>query len=384
MRSMRPLLFTLLLAPGAALGQPATAAGARGITLGRCDDAVAAQGFRATAPVATRAGTTGRCVTAGMELFGQYALRLTNTDTGDTEWFHSVELTRGHAALSGRWGPVAGRFVFEAVRSASEGALLGVAGDSLVLRVREAYAEWTGLHGADTRGLEIRVGVLPTLSIPEIEGTWGLRAVSATPLEVTGLSAPADLGATARYHLPRAFGWVGVGAYNGDGYAQRELNRGKNLEVAASIHPLARVRGGAPFALFASYVLGSSGTGLAQADRFSGGVLWQGQRLRAGATFTYAWGVGDDSSRRSWLAEAFVHGELFERLILGARALYWVRDERAEADHVTTLVGTVGARIAEPLEAFIAVERSIPGARAVMALPGTDRWELRAVTRVVF
>lgn len=76
----------------------------------------------------------------GLQVFGQYALRLVDGSAGDTAWFHAFELPRAHASLGASYGPVQGRFVLEAVRSASEGALLGVAGDSLVLRVREAWA----------------------------------------------------------------------------------------------------------------------------------------------------------------------------------------------------------------------------------------------------
>lgn len=334
-----------------------------------------------TAPSAappTAAGTTGLQVTPGLEVFAQYALRLTNTAPGDTAWFHAFDLTRAHASVTATYGPVRGRFVLEAVRSASEGALLGVAGDSLVLRVREAWAGWT-----PRAWFELQAGVVPTLSIPEIEGTWRLRAVAPTPLEVTALASPADLGATARVRLPRGYGWVGVGAYNGEGYTNRELNRGKNIEVAASIHP---APGGAlaPLAIFASYVNGSSGTGLARADRVSGAVLWQGERLRAGVSFTWAMGVEDDSARTSWLAEGFVRAEPVRRLLLGARVSYWQRDTREATDRVTTLLATVGWRVLDPLEFFVALNRSIPGARAVQALPAMDNWEFRVVGRVVF
>lgn len=382
----RLALAALILFAPSARAQTATDAATRGARWGQCEAPAPAPGGLPYDPPggATRAGTTGYCVGVGMELFTQYALRLTNTDAGDTEWFHAFELTRGHAAITGQYGPVNGRFVFEAVRSASEGALLGVAGDSLVLRVREAYGEWNGLRGGDARGLEFRAGVIPTLTIPEVEGTWRLRAVSPTPLEVTGLSAPADLGLTLRYRLPLHLGWVGAGVYNGDGYALRELNRGKNLELAAALHPLATVRALAPLAVLGSYVMGSSGTGLARADRVTAGLLWQGARVRGGATFTWAWGVGDDGARTSWMLEGFVQAEPVRRLLLGARVVRWVRDDRVEADQLTTVVATAGARIAEPFEALLAVERSIPGARAVQALPGSDRWEIRAVTRVVF
>lgn len=98
-----------------------------------------------------------------------------------------------------------------------------------VFRLREAFAGW-----APGRVMRVQAGVVPTLTIPEIEGTWRLRAVAPTALEQTGLCASADLGATVRATLPGTFGWVGVGAYNGEGYSGRELNRSTSVELAAS------------------------------------------------------------------------------------------------------------------------------------------------------
>ncbi|MEZ4410556.1 MAG: hypothetical protein R3A52_29355 [Polyangiales bacterium] len=328
----------------------------------------------------TPAGSTGFTVRPGVEVFAQYALRLTNTDAGATEWFHAFELPRAHASAEGRYGVARARFVFEAVRSASEGALLGVAGDSFVFRVREA---WAGV--ATTRWIEARAGVVPTLTIPEVESTWGLRAVAPVPAESAGLASPADLGATLRVRLPEELGWAGAGAYNGEGYTAREINRGKNLELAASLHPLARLAPrAAPLTLFASYVLGSSGSGSSRADRFTGAALWQGQRLRAGLVATLAWGLDDDGARFSYLLEAFVWAEPVTNLLVGARFSRWQRDDTEESDRVTTVLGTVGYRVLAPLEVFLAVSRQIPGARAAQALPGTDQWEFRAVTRAVF
>ena len=330
-----------------------------------------------TAGPATPAGTTGLAVRPGVEIFGQYALRLVDGSAGDTAWFHAFELPRAHASLGASYGPAQARFVLEAVRSASEGALLGVAGDSLVLRVREA---WAG--AALTRWIELRVGVVPTLTIPEIEGTWRLRAVAPTPLEVTGLGAPADLGVTLRARLPADLGWAAVGVYNGEGYTNRELNRGKNLEAAFAVHvprgPLRRLT------LLGSYVFGSSGTGLSRADRLTGALLWQGDRVRGGVSLTAGWGVDDDGARRSLLVEGFARVEPIARLIVGLRASWWQRDDRAADDQVLTLLGSVGWRVFDPLEVHLALSRQTAGERTRAALPGIENTELRAVTRVVF
>jgi len=139
-------------------------------------------------------------VRPGLEIIGDYDLHLARTDTGYSV-SHDFELQRGHASLDASYGPAAARLVVEAVRSASEGALIGVAGDSLVFRAREASIGWHPWSWLDLEG-----GVIPTLTVPELDGTFALRAIAPTPLESTGLDAPADLGASLRAVFPRATG----------------------------------------------------------------------------------------------------------------------------------------------------------------------------------
>jgi hypothetical protein len=328
----------------------------------------------AVAPVLTVPGPT---LVPALEIFTEYDLRVTRSGTS-TDWFHNFDVPRAHGSLTGSYGPARARLVIEAVRSASEGALIGVAGDSLVLRLREASAgyrqgEW----------LAIDAGVVPTLTVPELDRTFNLRAVAATPLESTALAAPADLGATARATFPKGLGFAAIGAYNGEGYTGRELNRGKNLEFAAMIHPLPG-SSGAPLGVFASYVLGSAGTGKARADRLTGAVVWQGVRVRAGAVLTYAWGVGESGEQRSLLFDGFVRAEPIDRLLFGLRAYSWMRDTAIPGDRIVGVTGAAGYRIADPLEAFLAVTRTLPGAAAEAALPGINRWDLRVIARVAF
>ncbi len=326
----------------------------------------------------TAAGTTGLVVKPGVEVIAEYQLRVTRTAAG-SEWFHTFELPRAHGSITGEYGPARARIVLEAVRSASEGALLGVAGDSLVFRVREASAGFR--HGG---WLAIDAGVVPTLTVPELDGTFAMRALAASPAERAGLYAPADLGATARALFPDGYGFVAIAATNGEGYTGPERNRGKNLEVAVEVHPLAAFETARPIGLFASYVAGSSGVEKARADRVTGALVWQGTRLRGAVAITHAWGVGADGDRRSLLVDAFLRAEPVDRLIFGVRGFSWLRDLATSSDRVTELTGAAGYRIADPLEAFLAVARTFPEAVAKDALPGLDRWTLRAIARACF
>lgn len=329
---------------------------------------------------ATEAASHGEgYVRAGLEVFAQYRFRQSQTTAGESEWFHEFDVPRVHAAIEGGNATLRGRVLVEATRSASEGSLIGVAGDSLVLRVREAYAAFRPVAW-----VSFDAGVVPTLTIPELDGTWMTRAVAPSALEASGLASPADLGARAHLHLPRQFGWVAMAAYNGEGYRSRELNRGKNLEAAFEIHPVPH-RSFVPLGVFGSYTAGSAGTGRARADRATGGLVWQDARVRAGAFVTWAHGFALDGAQRSWVLSAFARVEPVARLLLSGRVDHVVRDATADApSDLSTLVGAVGWRAADSLEGFLAFTRSLPSARAESELPGSDNWTLSLVARVVY
>lgn len=320
-----------------------------------------------------------RAIRAGLEVFASYTYLVTKNQDGSSSWFHAFDLPRAHAAVEGEMDKLRGRVLVEAARSASEGALIGVAGDSLILRIREAYGAYRPVDG-----LEIAMGVIPTLTIPELDGTWMMRAVAPSALESTKLSSPADLGIRARYELPEGYGFVAAAAYNGEGYTSRELNRGKTIEGAVEIHPLPNgvVR---PLGIFGSYTSGSTGTSLARADRATGGLVWQGAIFRAGAFVTWAHGVQEQGSQNAMVASGFVRVEPVRNVLIGGRLDHVVRDTGAEAaNQITTLVGALGYRIAEPVEVFATITRKIPTTRAQSEVPGSDDWELSGVARVVF
>lgn len=313
-------------------------------------------------------------ITPGLEVFVEYDLRFLR---GPQSWYHEFQIPRAHAWIAGEYGSARAKVNVEAVRSSSEGALLGVDGDSLVMRLREASI---GYH---VPLFAFDAGVIPTLTIPRLDEAFGLRAVAATPLELTGLGSPADLGASARLNIPGERGFVAVAAYNGEGYHQRELNRGKNLEAAMELH-LAPGTAVAPLGIFASFVNGSTGTALTRADRLTAGLVWRGERVSGGADMTYAWGVADDAAKRSILADAFVRAEPIQKFILGVRGFYWQRDTATSADRVWGVTGAVGYRIEKPLETFLAVSRVLTEGAAATALPGLDRWDLRVIGKLAF
>lgn len=329
----------------------------------------------------TEAATRGTSkVRAGLEVFAEYNYRRTLGSGDSSTWFHTFDVPRVHGAIEGEYDDrLRGRLLVEAVRSASEGALVGVAGDSLVVRVREAYGAYQLFEP-----VEISAGVIPTLTVPELDGTWMLRAIAPSGMEANGLGTPADLGAKVRVEAPEHYGWAAVAATNGEGYAGRELNRGKTIEGALEVHPVP-AGGLRPLGVFFSYNAGSLGTVSARANRLTSGLVWQGTLVRAGAFFTYAWGVGQNGTQHAALGTAFLRVEPITRVLAGARVDVAVRDVRtAPADVISTIWLTAGYRVADPLEVFLAGSRSIPTNRADAEVPGSDSWALRVIGRVVF
>lgn len=315
----------------------------------------------------------------GLDVIAAYAVKVTPGEgAAPTEWFHAFEMSRAMPSLRVTAGPAAAAVTLEGVYSASEGALVGVAGDSFLIRVREAragfrYKTWVAVDA----------GIVPTFTVPLLDGAFGLRALGPVSGELTGFTAPADLGIVAKVSLPAGYGFIGAGAYNGEGYTNRELNRGKNVEVAALFHPMPR---GvlAPLGIYGAYVNGSSGTGSARADRVTAALVWQSERVRGGAAFTYAMGVRDDGSREAASIDWSLRGEPIERFILGARGLVYLRDVRASDDRIVSVTGLAGYRVAPPLEAFLALTRQLAEPATRSALPGSDFWEGRVAARFLF
>ena len=318
-------------------------------------------------------------VRPGLDVIGQYNLRLRDGTYG-TEWYHEFEIPRLFGTITANYKDAEARLVVESVRSASEGSLIGVAGDSLVIRLREAYAGYTLFER-----LNIRLGLLPTLTIPALQSSWALRAVEAVGSQRVTYASPADLGATAKVKLPLKMGWMGVGAYNGEGYNRRELNRGKNVELAAQFHPIFPVEDARPFSVFFSYLAGSSGTGLARQNRITGALMWSDERIGGGASVVYAQGFQDRGDIDGVLMEVWARGEPYENILLAGQFAHWWRNiDAPDPDTIITVTASAGYRIVKPLEAMVAFDAFVPSDLASAALPELDAYRVRAITRVRF
>jgi hypothetical protein len=309
-------------------------------------------------------------VAIGVQLFAQYALVFPS----GADWNHQFDITRGWLFAGFRVENATGRVLLEGVRGTNDGALSGVAQDSFLVRVREA---WAGYRLFDM--LEVRAGMLPALITPALTQQWALRSVNRTPLRELDLIEPADLGATATFQLPEGFGWVGAAYLNGEGYPSRDVNRGKNLELAAELHPLAFLREARPLTLLLAYTNGSLGAGSARSDRLVGGLAWNDRELGVGVSGAYLLGVAERGEREGALVEAWARGQLFEHLILGTQFFHFVRNVGTGSDTLSQLTLLVGARILDHLWVFLAVDGRFAGEEARVAVPQWERWQGRLV-----
>jgi hypothetical protein len=312
-------------------------------------------------------------VAVGTQTFGQYELLFPS----GADWNHRFALPRVWVYLGFRVENVVGRVLLEGTRAIDDGSLSGIADDSLLLRLREA---WGGYRIVDL--VELRAGLVPTLLTPALTQHWGLRGVARIGLREHDLLAPADLGAAAFIDLPEGFGRAGVSYTNGEGYSSRELNRGKNLEVAVDLHPLAFIPELRPLSLVLGYANGSLGAGSARSDRIVGSLLWDQREIGGGVTASYVLGIADRGEREGGLLDVWLRGLLFDHLILGGQLLHYVRDMSTGSDALTSVTLTAGALVLEQLRVYLAVDGRFADALARVAAPAWERWDVRLVVEV--
>ena len=166
----------------------------------------------------------------------------------------------------------------EAVRSAGPQSLIGVDGNSLILRLAQAYG-----HAAVHLGpidLGVRFGQVPERWIEQLEKGYDTRGADPLGSDRVVMFDRADLGATLTLS-----GWKGrfdvdASFTNGEGRAQLELNQGKNTTIIATARPwrTRHARGPIALAVHGMYRDGSYGVPVAGAP---------GRNHRAGAALTF-------------------------------------------------------------------------------------------------
>lgn len=170
-------------------------------------------------------------------LFAHYGVDLTE----GAELANSFELDRAYLRADAAITEVlAARVTLDAGRESSQTAILPDGSELEVpedarLRVFVKHA-WLEAKAGDVK---FRAGMVDTPFIPWEEGIGGLRYTSKVLLDDTRLESSADLGVTALgKHAGGLFTWQ-AGIFNGEGFANPEIDAGKSFQARVSIDPLA-------------------------------------------------------------------------------------------------------------------------------------------------
>jgi hypothetical protein len=240
------------------------------------------------------------------ELFSTY--HYVDAEAGS---FNEFTLPRAEAGVRfespRHWG---GELRLEAVRSASPDGVVGIDGNSLVLRVKRAQVSWS--HELGPLDLAVHGGLVAEPWVEAIEGHYPWRDLSATSGERAGLLDTSDLGlrATARLWDNRIR--LVLGATNGEGRAQRELNDGKNFTGVLSVDALHT-----DSLQLGVHVLGRDGSlggGSARNHRFGGALTASWKDLGAGVEFVQAEGVDGRSDQRTQVLGTWLGGSIWRGL----------------------------------------------------------------------
>jgi hypothetical protein len=178
----------------------------------------------------------------------------------------------------------------EAIRSAGPQSLVGIDGDSLIVRLLETYGQLVAHLGPVDLGA--RAGVVPERWIEQVHKGYDTRGIEGTAAEKGQMFDRSDVGATLT-----ASGWKGLveldlQLVNGEGRAQREQNPGKNTTAMLTVRPLQRrlAKGPLTLAVHGGYRDGSLGVGSLRNHRGAAALTFASPWGYAGFEYAHALG----------------------------------------------------------------------------------------------
>lgn len=271
------------------------------------------------------------------EVHGGYHVRSANNVTDNQFVVSRTEVSAG-AREAGVGGGVV---TVEAVRSASPESLLGLDGNSLVLRVKHAFAFADPDLGPGK--LRVAAGIIPDVWIDNLEEGYRLRS-ARPPLSLeTAFFDSSDLGARAGYSAFDNRIELNIQFTNGEGANQLEMNEGKNLTAVITVRPLKLEVADEAMILALHGVVrdGSIGPARARNHRFGGAWTLSHPLFQAGTEVVFADGYQSRSDRKPWFAGTWAEGLVF-RDLLGVWAAFdyvQLNPDAEDADSLTWRLG---------------------------------------------
>ncbi len=274
----------------------------------------------------------------------------------DAEDFNAFFVERAEAGFDLVWGQMGGELRVESIRSAGPQSVLGVDGDSLVLRLKRGWG--FRRFEFDPVRAEVRLGLLPEPWIDTFQFGYDLRAIVPSVGERGLFFDTSDLGLETIVQ-----GWEGlvtlrVAVTNGEGRNQTEQNTGKNTTALLQIRPLVFELRGSQAWLGAqvAYRDGSVGVSSAQNHRLAAALLFSTDWAGAGAEYVSATGyLGQPELNASGLG-LWAHG-LIARPWIGLIGRYdQLSIDADDADNTQTIItaglyselGPTGMGLADP------------------------------------
>jgi hypothetical protein len=219
-------------------------------------------------------------IRVGVTIFADYTLTQTpkTTDaTNDSVTLSAFSLTRSYINVTGNITPrVSFRVTPDIARETGSGSSLN---GSLMFRLKYAYGQLRA--GESTM---IRLGMQPTPLIDGQEGVYRYRFQGTPFVEREGGLVSADVGLTVLTPLPKGYGDIHAGIYNGDGYTRPEVNDQKAFMARATVRPMPTHAVGKGLRLI-GYVHADNYVQDAPRTRAAGSVMFEHARFNFGADF---------------------------------------------------------------------------------------------------
>ena len=235
-------------------------------------------------------------------------------------------LDRAEAATGLLWKPATrfetgGIVALESIRSAGPQSVTGIDGDSLIVRLLEAYGHAAAHFGPIDVGL--RAGLVPERWIEQVEKGYDTRGFDALASDRVRMFDRADIGASLVMS-----GWdsradLDLEIVNGEGRAQRERNRGKNTTAIVTVRPVLRAhpRGPIVLALHGGFRDGSVGIASIADRRGAAAVSFASPWVYGGVEYVHALGFGGRGDVRANTLGVWASGRILPRW-LGVMAKY--------------------------------------------------------------
>ena len=282
-----------------------------------------------------RAVSRRGCITLGGEVFTGYRHNSVGAQSQSEFRLDRAELGTGMVWTGGDRFDGGVTVGLEAVRSAGPQSLIGVDGNSMVVRMLEAYGQ--AVVHAGPIDIGARVGLVPERWIEQVEKGYDTRGLVPLPSDDGTFFDRSDLGASLTVSGWRGRAELDLQFVNGEGRAQQELNDGKNTTAMLTVRPLLRrtERGPMTLALHGGYRDGSLGIASLRNHRGAAAVTFASVYAYGGVEYVHALGYGERAGIEANALGVWASAHLWRHYI-GASAKY---------DRVQQELGTDGSNL---------------------------------------